>query len=52
MPGKVIAESASGIDVATGDGILRITEIQAEGKRRMSVSDFLNASTLLGKTLK
>ena len=52
MPGKVIAESASGIDVATGEGVLRITELQAEGKRRMSVSDFLNANTLLGQLLK
>jgi methionyl-tRNA formyltransferase len=51
-PGKVIAESASGIDVATGEGVLRITELQAEGKRRMTVADFLNANTLLGQSLK
>lgn len=49
--GQVIAESADGIDVLTGDGVLRITELQAEGKRRMSVADFLNASSLLGKVL-
>ncbi|MDT8282594.1 MAG: methionyl-tRNA formyltransferase [Gammaproteobacteria bacterium] len=50
-PGTVIAESAAGIDVATVDGVLRITELQAEGKRRMSAVDFLNANTLLNQVL-
>ncbi len=51
-PGKVIAESAAGIDVLTGEGVLRITELQAEGKRRMSTADFLNANSLLDQMLK
>ena len=51
-PGKVIAESAAGIDVLTGAGVLRITELQAEGKRRMSTADFLNANSLLDQMLK
>jgi len=51
-PGTVIAESAEGVDVLTGDGVLRIIELQAEGKRRMSVADFLNASSLLGQQLR
>ena len=51
-PGKVIAESAAGIDVLTGAGVLRITELQAEGKRRMSAADFLNANSLLDQILK
>ncbi|NOQ87853.1 MAG: methionyl-tRNA formyltransferase, partial [Gammaproteobacteria bacterium] len=51
VPGTVIAESAAGIDVATGAGVLRITELQAEGKRRMSAADFLNANTLLNQVL-
>jgi len=55
-PGTVIAESAhadkAGIDVVTGKGVLRLTELQAEGKRKMSASDFLNASSLLGQQLK
>lgn len=51
MPGTVLAESTQGIDVATGNGILRITELQAEGKRKMAVADFLNANSLLGQVL-
>lgn len=49
--GRVVAESAQGIDVITGDGILRITELQPEGKRRMPVADFLNANSLLDQQL-
>lgn len=52
VPGQVVAESAQGIDVVTGDGLLRITRLQAEGKRQMSVADFLNANTLLNQILK
>lgn len=51
LPGSVIAESAAGIDVKTGEGVLRITHLQVEGKRQMSVADFLNANSLLGQTL-
>ena len=52
LPGEVIAESAQGIDIATGAGVLRITQLQAEGKRRMSVADFLNANSLANQILK
>jgi len=51
LPGKVIAETAAGIDIMTVDGVLRITQLQAEGKRMMSAADFLNANSLLGQTL-
>lgn len=51
VPGQVIAESADGIDVITGDGVLRITELQAEGKRTMSAADFLNANSLRDQLL-
>jgi len=50
-PGEVIAESAQGIDVVTGDGVLRITRLQAEGKRQMPAADFLNANSLLHQVL-
>ena len=42
-PGTLLAASASGIDIATAQGILRILEIQREGGRRMPVRDWLNA---------
>ncbi len=52
LPGTVVAESSQGIDVVTGEGLLRITELQAEGKRKMAVADFLNANSLLDQILK
>ncbi|WP_116475280.1 methionyl-tRNA formyltransferase [Zobellella maritima] len=42
-PGTVIAASRAGIDVATGDGILRLLSLQPPGKRAMSCQDLLNA---------
>ena len=44
--GEVIAVNKQGIDIATGEGVLRLTEIQVPGKRAMSVADFLNANSL------
>ena len=52
LPGQVVAESAKGIDIVTGEGLLRITQLQPEGKRKMQVADFLNANSLLNQTLK
>lgn len=40
-PGAVVDVNKTGIKVMTGDGVLVITEVQAEGGRRMSVSDYL-----------
>ena len=51
VPGQVVAESSKGIDVATGDGVLRITQLQPEGKRKMPVADFLNANSLINQIL-
>lgn len=45
-PGTVLRCAAEGIDVATGDGILRIVKLQLPGKRAMSAADFLNAHSL------
>ena len=42
-PGSIVAASAEGIDVATGDGVLRIRELQRDGGRRISARDWLNA---------
>jgi len=49
-PGRVVRAGKTGIDVATGDGLLRITRLQPQGKRPMTAAAFLNARRLEGKT--
>ncbi len=47
VPGGTILRAAGGdLAVATGDGVLRLLEIQAEGKRPMSARDFLGGHRL------
>ncbi|MEW8628122.1 MAG: methionyl-tRNA formyltransferase [Candidatus Thiodiazotropha sp.] len=50
-PGEVVATGKAGFDVATGEGVLRITQLQMPGKRAMSAGDFLNAHTMDGVVL-
>ncbi len=50
-PGRVIAIGAQGVDVQTGNGLLRLTEIQMPGRRRMPAARFANGYPLAGKTL-
>jgi len=42
-PGTIVVDGRDALDVATGDGLLRIVEVQREGGRRMSVRDWQNA---------
>lgn len=40
-PGTILSANADGIDVACGDGVLRITTLQRPGGKRLAVADFL-----------
>ncbi|TDR42520.1 methionyl-tRNA formyltransferase [Tahibacter aquaticus] len=42
-PGALLGANRDSLDVATGDGALRIHEIQRAGGRRLPVRDYLNA---------
>ena len=41
LPGTLLAATAAGIDVACGSGILRLTELQKAGGKRLSAAQFL-----------
>ena len=43
QPGEIVAMHRDAFDVATGDGVLRIREVQREGGRRIAARDWLNA---------
>ncbi|GFZ87063.1 methionyl-tRNA formyltransferase [Dyella caseinilytica] len=42
-PGSVIMARREGIDIACGDGVLRVTALQRAGSKRISAADYLNA---------
>lgn len=41
-PGSILSVGNTGVDIATGDGLLRLTELQPQGKRAMSAREFNN----------
>jgi methionyl-tRNA formyltransferase len=45
-PGTIIQADRQGIDVATGDGVIRLLSLQAPGKKAVPTNDFLNAHPL------
>lgn len=50
-PGTVARSGDDGIDVVTGNGLLRLKTVQLPGKRQMSATDFVNAHPLDGVVL-
>lgn len=50
-PGTVMSAAREGVDVATGEGLLRITRLQMPGKRAMAANDFINAHAIQGVVL-
>jgi len=50
VPGTILSGSPY-IDVATGNGVLRLLEIQMPGKKRIEARAFLNAHQVEGKRL-
>jgi methionyl-tRNA formyltransferase len=51
-PGTIVAVSAAGLDIATGDGTLRVLELQRAGGKRMGVAAYLSARAVnVGQTL-
>ncbi len=49
--GLVGAVTNDGIDVCTGQGVLRIAELQMPGRRRMKAGDFARGYDIVGKVL-
>jgi methionyl-tRNA formyltransferase len=50
-PGSVIRADRQGIDVACGEGVLRLLRLQRPGGKPQAVQDFLNANAIEGVTL-
>ena len=50
-PGSVLEAGPDGIDVATGDGILRLLKVQLPGRKVLAAREFLNAVEVCGKHL-
>ena len=48
VPGEVMAASSDGIDVACGDGVLRVLRLQLAGRRALAAGEFIKAQRLQG----
>ncbi len=46
LPGSVLAATSAGIDVACGDGVLRILKLQLAGRKPLTAQDFIRSQPL------
>ena len=46
LPGTILAVDAAGVTVACGEGVLRLTQLQRAGGKRLPVADFLRGFAL------
>ena len=46
LPGTIVAAGRAGIDVATGDGVLRLTRVQPPSGRVMDAAAYLAAHSV------
>lgn len=51
QPGTVVDAGGETVDIQTGEGLIRLTELQLPGGQRMRAADFARGRELLGKTL-
>jgi methionyl-tRNA formyltransferase len=49
-PGEILAAGREGIDLACGEGALRIRVLQRDGGRAITAADYLNARPELRRT--
>lgn len=47
LPGTIANVSADGLEIACGEGVLRITQVQLAGKKAMNVADVINGQPQL-----
>jgi methionyl-tRNA formyltransferase len=50
-PGSVVFDAKGGLQVVTGDGLLRLDEVAPEGRRRMSGAEFARGYRPVGEIL-
>jgi methionyl-tRNA formyltransferase len=50
-PGAILAAGRDGIDVACGDGVIRLLKVQRPGRGRVSAFEFASQRALTGKLL-
>ncbi len=47
IPGTILMANQHGLDIACGEGALRLLQVQREGGRMISIADYLNAHPVL-----